>query len=72
VFFVRLLGFITPTAARRISLDEAQRFECVHEQIYRDFEFDLIAIEPGSIAERAAAITAATTAPGQDAPIRAT
>ncbi len=31
VFFVRLMGFIEPTAARRIGLEEARRFEAVHE-----------------------------------------
>lgn len=60
VFFIRLLGFITPTAARRISLEESQRFERVHEEVYRDFGFDLIPIAPGTIAERTARIIAAT------------
>jgi predicted ATPase len=59
VFFVRSLGFITPTAARRISLEESLRFEKIHEQIYREFGFELVSIEPGSVAERLAAIKAA-------------
>jgi predicted ATPase len=59
VFFVRSLGFITPTAARRISLAEAERFEKIHEQIYREFGFELVSIEPGSVAERVTAIKAA-------------
>jgi predicted ATPase len=62
VFFIRLLGFITPTEARRISLEESQRFELVHEEVYRTFGFDLIPIEPGKIAERTATITAVATA----------
>jgi predicted ATPase len=33
VFFIRSLGFVTPTAARRISLEEAVRFERVHEEV---------------------------------------
>ena len=62
VFFIRNLGFVTPTEARRISLDEALRFEAVHERTYRDFGFDLISIEPGTIAERVATIMAAVRA----------
>jgi predicted ATPase len=56
VFFIELLGFITPTAARRIGLEEARRFERVHEEAYLQFGFELVHIAPGSIAERAAAI----------------
>jgi predicted ATPase len=36
VFFIRPLGFIVPTAARRISYDDSLAFEAVHEAIYRD------------------------------------
>lgn len=32
VFFVQSLGFVTPSAARRITLEEARRFEGVHEK----------------------------------------
>jgi predicted ATPase len=56
VFFIRSLGFVTPTEARRISLEEAKRFEAVHEATYKAHGFDLIFVEPGTIAERAAAI----------------
>jgi predicted ATPase len=59
VFFVRSLGFVTKTDARRISLADAERFEKIHEQIYREFGFELVSIEPGSVAERVAAIKAA-------------
>lgn len=52
VFFVRSLGFITRTEARRITLDEAVRFEQIHEEIYRGMGFELVSIEPGSVAER--------------------
>src|SRR6266478_2967509 len=34
-FFIRNLGFITPTEARRISFEETLRFEKVHEETYR-------------------------------------
>ena len=36
VFFIRNLGFITPTEARRISFEETLRFERIHEETYRD------------------------------------
>jgi predicted ATPase len=58
VFFVRLLGFITNTEARRISLEDSRRFEAVHEDTYRSFGFDLDYVEPADIAERVAYITA--------------
>jgi predicted ATPase len=32
VFFIRNLGFITPTEARRISFEETPRFEKIHEE----------------------------------------
>jgi predicted ATPase len=56
VFFIQSLGFITPTDARRISFEEALRFERVHEDIYRDFGFELIPIAPGTLAERVGTI----------------
>lgn len=59
VFFIRNLGFVTPTGARRISFEETVRFEKIHEKIYRDFGFELISIEPGSLLERIGLIKAA-------------
>jgi|SRR6516165_1975632 len=59
VFFIRSLGFITPTDARRISVEEAVRFEKIHEETYRDFGFELVSVEPGSVAERVGIIKAA-------------
>jgi predicted ATPase len=59
VFFVRALGFITPTAARRISFEESLHFGQMHEDAYRALGFDLVFIEPGSVQARAAAILAA-------------
>jgi predicted ATPase len=56
VLFVQSLGFITPTAARRISLEAARRFEMLHESTYRLHGFELIPISPGSVLERVAAI----------------
>ena len=56
VFFIRMMGFIKPTEARRISLEEAQRFEQVHEMTYRDHGFEIVPIEPGSVLDRAETI----------------
>jgi predicted ATPase len=56
VFFIRNLGFVAPTDARRISYEEALRFEEIHEQVYREHGFQLVYIEPGSISERVVAI----------------
>ena len=57
VFFVRLLGFIEPTAARRISYAESLEFERVHEAEYRRLGYHLIDIPPMSIALRASLVT---------------
>jgi predicted ATPase len=59
VFFIRNLGFITPTEARRISLEDALRFEKIHEETYRNFGFELVFVEPGSVVERVNMIKAA-------------
>lgn len=56
VFFVRPLGFLVPTAARRISYDESLVFEAVHEQVYRDHGFDIVDVPLGSVLGRATAI----------------
>ena len=56
VFFIRNLGFVAPTEARRISFEEALRFEQIHEQTYRDMGFAIVWIEPGSVADRVASI----------------
>ena len=61
VFFIRNLGFIARTEARRITLDEAVRFERIHEETYREFGFEIVSIEPGSVEERVAAIARAIT-----------
>lgn len=58
VFFIRSLGFIAPTAARRISLEEAMRFERVHEEVYRDFGFQLVFVESAAPLDRANRIKA--------------
>jgi predicted ATPase len=59
VFFIRNLGFVKPTEARRISFEETVRFEKIHEETYRDFGFELISVEPGSLIERVSIIKSA-------------
>ncbi len=56
VFFIRSLGFVAPTTARRISHEDALRFERIHEETYRNFGFEIVSIERGSVLERARAI----------------
>ncbi|HUC23691.1 MAG TPA: AAA family ATPase [Streptosporangiaceae bacterium] len=53
VFFVRGLGFVTPTAARRINQEDAAAFEKVHEETYRDLGFRLIEVGAAPLADRA-------------------
>ena len=65
VFFIRNLGFIRPTEARRISFEESLRFEQIHEETYRTLGFEIVSIEPGSLVERVEAIKLALeTVPG--------
>ena len=56
VFFIRPLGFIVPTAARRISYQDSLDFERLHEAAYLEHGFQLIEVAAGSVAERAAFI----------------
>lgn len=58
VFFIRNLGFITPSEARRISFEETVCFEKIHQEIYQGLGFELISIERGSLAERVETIKA--------------
>jgi predicted ATPase len=58
VFFIRNLGFVTPTEARRISFEDTVRFEKIHEETYRDFGFELVSIGPASLVERVRIIKA--------------
>lgn len=52
VLFLRNLGFITPTEARRITYEETVRFEHIHERVYREFGFAVTVIGPGAVADR--------------------
>jgi len=56
VFFLRNLGFITPTEARRITFEESWLFEKIHEDTYRRFGFKLVYVEPENISERVSTI----------------
>jgi predicted ATPase len=59
VLFVELLGFITPTEARRISLADSQRFEAFHVAAYERLGFELVRIPPLPLEERMALVRAA-------------
>jgi predicted ATPase len=61
VFFVRNLGFVAATEARRITFADALRFEHVHAAVYRRLGYELVEIPPGAIANRLAMVTAAVT-----------
>ena len=52
VFFIRNLGFVEPTAARRISFEDTLRFEKLHEDTYRQFGFEIVYVEAGPLPER--------------------
>ena len=52
VFFIDNLGFCEPTAARRISFEDALKFEKVHEQSYREFDFECVRIAAGDLLGR--------------------
>jgi predicted ATPase len=56
LFFIRNLGFITPTEARRISFEESLRFERVHKETYRKFGFEFVPTAPGILSDRVDAI----------------
>ena len=46
VFLVQPLGFMVPTAARRISYADSLRFGAVHEQVYAERGYRLIRCRP--------------------------
>lgn len=52
VFYVHLLGSITPTAVRRISLAQSVTFERFHVQAYRSHGFELVDVPAGTVEER--------------------
>lgn len=56
VLFVDRLGFVTPTAARRITSDEAVRFERVHEDVYRSLGYECVHIRQGTLTDQVEAL----------------
>jgi predicted ATPase len=52
VFFVENLGFVEPTEARRISLQDALIFENVHRETYEAFGYQCVSIAQAPVAER--------------------
>jgi predicted ATPase len=64
VFFIRPLGFIVPTAARRISYQDSLDFERLHEAAYLEHGFQMIEVGAASVADRAALIAAEIAARG--------
>jgi predicted ATPase len=53
VLFVEPLGFLVPSAARRIGYPDALRFGQVHEQVYLEHGFSLVRIPAAPVPERA-------------------
>lgn len=56
VFFFRNLGFVEPTAARRIRFEDSLAFERLHERTYLDPGFHLVNVPAGSLTDRVALI----------------
>jgi predicted ATPase len=52
VLFLENLGFIKRTDARRITYEEALRFEEIHKRVYRELGFELTPIGPGRLSAR--------------------
>jgi predicted ATPase len=59
VLFIRNLGFVAPTEARRISFEGSLRFEAVHAEVYRRFGYELIEIPAAGVQERRRTVIAA-------------
>ena len=53
VFLIMPIGFVTPTAARRIDYPQSLVFARIHEEVYREHGYDLLEIPPGTVQERA-------------------
>jgi predicted ATPase len=56
VFLILPIGFVTPTAARRIGYADSLVFGRIHEEVYREHGYDLAEIPPGTVQERATMI----------------
>lgn len=67
VLFVRMLGFVIRTEARRIDLADALRFETVHEEAYREYGFAVVEVPAAPVDERAEAVSSLLRASGPGA-----
>ncbi|MEH1168522.1 AAA family ATPase [Micromonospora sp. CPCC 205539] len=56
VFLIGPLGFVTPTAARRIGYAESLIFAQVHERVYEAYGHRLVDVPAGPVPERVALI----------------
>lgn len=56
VFLLCPLGFIKPTAARRISYADSVEFGSLHEHVYQEHGFGIVHVAAGTATSRAAAI----------------
>ncbi|WP_242910648.1 AAA family ATPase [Actinomadura terrae] len=56
VFLIQPIGFVAPTAARRITFEESLAFARVHEQVYRAHGYELVDVPPAPVDERVAEI----------------
>ncbi|HWJ40578.1 MAG TPA: AAA family ATPase [Candidatus Limnocylindrales bacterium] len=52
VFFIENLGFCEPSAARKITFEDSLKFEKVHEETYRSFDYECISVAPQDLAAR--------------------
>lgn len=62
VLFLELMGFITPTEARRISLADSERFAAIHADVYARFGYELIRLPPADVETRYEQVMAALRA----------
>lgn len=53
VFFVRDIGFIEPTDARRITFEQSVEFERIHVQTYLRLGYELVDVPRADVADRA-------------------
>jgi predicted ATPase len=56
VFLIEPIGFIQPTAARRITLEQSLEFARIHEEVYSEHGYELVAIPAADAPARAAMI----------------
>ena len=52
VFFLKNLGFITNTDARKISFEDSLKFEQIHREAYAEFDYECVVIPAVCIDER--------------------